>query len=220
MRPFALTMQSQRLDVQRLALALLVGATLMGLAWGAFAVAGRARPTERPGQCVDMGDPRMSEGPARSDESPDPRCPADDLPYPPVLREGTVVFVGAKERAITVELAELRWEQSRGLMYRTHLPEDRGMLFKYPRRAEHTMWMQGTCIALDVLFVDEDGTIVGIREDVGPLEGSPIATGCPSRFVIEVNAGFCRRHGVRPGQKVRLPGVENVPVRTTVEARE
>lgn len=205
MRPFALTMQSQRLDAQRLGLTLLAGATLMGAAWGAFAATSRARPGDRPGQCVDTGDPRRGEAPPVGDE-PDPRCPADELPYPPTLREGTVVFLGAKERAVTVEVAELPWEQQRGLMYRTHLATDRGMLFNYSRRGEHTVWMRSTCIPLDVLFVDEDGTIVGIVEDARPLDDAAISTACPSRHVIEVNAGFCRRHGVRPGQKVRLPG--------------
>jgi len=57
-----------------------------------------------------------------------------------------------------------------------------------------------------VLFVDEDGTIVGIVEHARPLDDAPIFTACPARHVIEVNAGFCRRHGIRPGQKVRLPG--------------
>ena len=66
MRPFALTMQSQRLDVQRLGLALLAGATLMGAAWGAFAAASRARPSDRPGECVDPGDLRRGEGGAEA----------------------------------------------------------------------------------------------------------------------------------------------------------
>jgi uncharacterized membrane protein (UPF0127 family) len=205
MRPFSLTMQSQRLDVQRLGLALLAGATMMGLAWTGFAVASRARPSDPPGQCVDMDEPRGRDGVPPAAEGPDPRCPADDLPHPPVMREGQVV-IGKKELTVTVEIAELPWELKRGLMYRTQMAEDRGMLLTYPRRGDTTMRMHNTCIPLDILFVDEDGTIVGIEENARPMDERAIRARCSSRHVIALNAGFCRRHGVRPGHKARVVG--------------
>lgn len=206
MRPFALTMQSQRLDVQHLGLALLAGALVLGLAWGGFAAPRGSASTDAPGQCVEAWDDHEADTSPLLD-GPDPRCPADDLPYPPELRGGQVVFTGARDRALTVEIAELGWEQRRGLMYRTHLPEDHGMLLTYGHRGEQAIWMHNTCIPLDVLFVDDDGTIVAIREHARPMDDSAYRTRCPSRHVIEVNAGWCRRHGVRPGQKVRLVGV-------------
>lgn len=199
-------MQSQRLDVQHVGLGLLAGALAMGLAWGAFAAARKTRPTDTAGPCVEAWDDPAGVPPPDLD-GPDPRCPADDLPYPPDLREGRVVFTGAKDTTLAVEIAELRWEQRRGLMYRTHMAEDHGMLFDDSRRGEHTMWMHNTCIPLDILFVDEDGTIVAIREHARSMDDSPYTTPCLSRHVIEVNAGYCRRHGVRPGQKVRFEGI-------------
>lgn len=206
MRPFALTMQSQRLDVPRLGLVLLAGALAMGLAWGAFVAARSARPIETPGQCVEAWDDR-AETPLPNHDGPDPRCPADDLPYPPELREGRVVFTGARDTTIVVEIAELPWEQRRGLMYRTRMAEDHGMLFTHLQRGNHSVWMRNTCIPLDILFVDEDGTIVAIREHAQAFDDSWYRTSCLSRHVIEVNAGYCRRHGVRPGQKVRFEGL-------------
>ncbi|WP_206079669.1 DUF192 domain-containing protein [Polyangium spumosum] len=140
-------------------------------------------------------------------EGPDPSCPPDDLAKPPVLREGKVVFTDAKDETVTVEIAQRDHERARGLMYRKHMPEERGMIFVFDRREPHQFWMHNTCIPLDMLFVDDDGTIVGIEENTPTMNDSTFSVPCPSRYVIEVNAGFSRRHGVRAGQKVRLEGI-------------
>jgi uncharacterized membrane protein (UPF0127 family) len=87
------------------------------------------------------------------------------------------------------------------------MDEDRGMLFFLGRREEHTFWMHNTCIPLDMLFIDHDGTIVGILEDVPTLNDDPRTVGRDSTHVLEVNAGWCRRHGVRVGQRLLLPAL-------------
>jgi len=140
-------------------------------------------------------------------EGPDPRCPPDDLPTPPVLREGKLVFSEAGDTAVTVEVAERDHERARGLMYRKQMAEDRGMIFVFGRRERHQFWMHNTCIPLDMMFVDDDGTIVGIEENTPTMNDSTFAVPCASRYVIEVNAGFSRRHGVRAGQKVKIEGI-------------
>ena len=140
-------------------------------------------------------------------EGADPACPPDALAKPPVLREGKVVFTGAKDETVTVEIAQQDAERARGLMYRKHMAEDRGMIFAFDHREPHPFWMHNTCIPLDMLFVDDDGTIVGIEENAPTMNDSTFSVPCPSRYVIEVNAGYCRRHGVRAGQKVKLEGI-------------
>ncbi|MDC0742680.1 DUF192 domain-containing protein [Polyangium mundeleinium] len=137
----------------------------------------------------------------------DPACPPDDLAKPPLLREGKVVFADAKDEAVTVEIAQREHERARGLMYRKQMDEARGMIFVFERREVHQFWMHNTCIPLDMLFVDDDGTIVGIEENAPTMNDSTFSVPCASRYVIEVNAGYCRRHGVRAGQKVRLEGI-------------
>ncbi|MDI3289081.1 DUF192 domain-containing protein [Polyangium sp. 15x6] len=138
---------------------------------------------------------------------PDPACPPDDLAKPPVLREGKVVFADVKDQTVTVEIAQRDHERARGLMYRKHMDEERGMIFVFERNEVHQFWMHNTCIPLDMLFVDADGTIVGIEENTPTMNDSTFSVPCPSRYVVEVNAGYCRRHGVRAGQKVRLEGI-------------
>lgn len=80
------------------------------------------------------------------------------------------------------------------------------MLFYLGTRDDHAFWMRNTCIPLDLLYVDADGTIVGILEDVPILNDDQRAVGRPSTHVLEVNGGWCRRHGVRIGQKLLFPG--------------
>jgi len=175
-----------------------------------------ARP-ETLGQEAEGPDPRSrarcihptEDKPKRSlaREGADPRCPPDDLEKPPVLREGKATFTEAKGETVTLEIAQREHERARGLMYRKQMAEDRGMIFLFEQKDVHHFWMHNTCIPLDMLFVDDDGTIVGIEENAPTMNDSTFSVPCPSRYVIEVNAGYCRRHGVRAGQKVKLEGI-------------
>jgi uncharacterized membrane protein (UPF0127 family) len=92
-------------------------------------------------------------------------------------------------------------------MYRTKMAEDKGMLFRLEKHVEHTFWMRNTCIPLDLLFVEDDGLIVGIVESAPTLNDAPRTVGRPSSWVLEVNAGWSRRHSVRAGQKLVIPAV-------------
>ncbi len=112
-------------------------------------------------------------------------------------------------------VAELVWTEhdtSKGLMYRTAMAEDHGMLFRLSQRKIQQFWMHNTCIPLDLLYVDEDGTIVGIVENAPTLDDDVRAVDCPSRYVLELNAGYARRHKIKPGQSFALPdAIRNAP---------
>jgi hypothetical protein len=56
-----------------------------------------------------------------------------------------------------------------------------------------------------MLFIDDDGLIVGVAENAPVLDDGDQSVACTSRYVLAVNAGWVRRHGVRPGQRVTLP---------------
>jgi len=131
-------------------------------------------------------------------------CPKDpDPPTAPVTRP--IEFPEAKTR-VDAEIARTEHEVTRGLMYRTSMPADRGMLFRMPRREEQIFWMRNTCISLDMMFLDDDGTIVGILENVPTLNEEQRTVHKPSRYVLEVNGGFCKAHGIKAGMKAKLPG--------------
>jgi len=139
------------------------------------------------------------------------QCPAD-VEGQASLPTGGVVLLDAPGRPqVDVELAVMPRDLERGLMYRRQMAEDHGMLFFLGERREHMFWMHNTCIALDMMFIDEDGSIVGIVENAEPLTDTARAVGKPSMFVLEVNGGYAQRHGVREGQRVRLPAAAHQP---------
>jgi len=103
---------------------------------------------------------------------------------------------------LTVEHATTPPHRSHGLMYRTTMAESEGMLFSWPAAEPRSFWMRNTCLPLDMLFIAADGTIAGVLEQVPTLNDASRRIPCPAQHVLEVNAGWVRRHGVAPGQKL------------------
>lgn len=112
---------------------------------------------------------------------------------------------------VKLEVAKTDQEIQRGLMFRTAMPETQGMVFLFHPKREVSFWMYHTLIGLDMLFV-KDGKIVKICHDVPPCksENPKDCATYPSEGlvevseVIEVNAGFCERHGVKEGDSVQF----------------
>lgn len=158
----------------------------------------------KPARCIKP----TPDKPARSvPPGANPACPPDDLAEPPKLRTGTIVFPDAGGKEVTVEIVDTEKTKARGLMYRKEMPENHGMIFLFDRRRNHTFWMHNTCIPLDMLFIDDDGVIVGIEENAPTLDDSTFQVGCPSRNVLEVHAGFTRKHGIKAGQRIEYRGI-------------
>jgi uncharacterized membrane protein (UPF0127 family) len=108
--------------------------------------------------------------------------------------------------AVTVEVARSDPERSRGLMFRSALAPDAGMLFVFEETGDHAFWMKNTLIPLDMIFIGDDGRVSGVvaRATPGSLEPR---SGGPSRFVLEVNGGWAEAHGVAAGDAIRFEGV-------------
>ncbi len=135
-------------------------------------------------------------------------CPPDPLGKPPKADLVGIRFDAMPMMAtLEAEVARSPAELERGLMFRTFMPPEHGMIFLMGEHDEHSFWMHNTCIPLDMLFVDDDGTIVGILENVPTLNDDTRSVGCKSNYVIETNAGWCRRHNVKAGQKITLPSL-------------
>lgn len=114
-----------------------------------------------------------------------------------------------KDNIVTLEVATTEAEIQRGLMQRTSLGKDAGMVFIFnPPRAVN-FWMYNCLMPLDMLFV-RDGKIVRIFEHVPPCK-SPNPQDCPTypsgpgvnvTHVIEVNAGYAKAHDLKVGDPV------------------
>jgi uncharacterized protein len=132
-------------------------------------------------------------------------CPADPEPSSASLATSTLRIPDAPSPlTVEAEIAKSEHDTTRGLMYRTTMPEMHGMLFEL-ERADHAFWMHNTCIPLDLVYID-GGQIVGIVESAPILNDDPKSVGKLSTWVLELNAGFCKRHGVQVGQHVALSG--------------
>jgi uncharacterized membrane protein (UPF0127 family) len=115
---------------------------------------------------------------------------------------------GAERAAVRVELAVTPGQRTFGLMYRPHLDEDAGMLFIFPVLQPLKFWMRHTEIPLDMIFADSSGVVVGIVANATPYSEQTVGPDAAALYVLEVNGGFCARHGVRAGDKMSFVGFE------------
>lgn len=144
--------------------------------------------------------------------SPTPSPPVtsrDDCPSDPDGRPkmpwGRVRFIEAGQAPeLRVERALTADHQRHGLMFRSQLSDNEGMLFSYEDEDVRTFWMHDTCLALDMIHIDGNQRIVGVVENVPPWNDAIRSVGCPAQHVLEVPAGWVRRYGVEPGQRVAL----------------
>jgi uncharacterized protein len=122
------------------------------------------------------------------------------------LRTVTIDSSRGGEVEVRVEIADDLPEQTRGLMERTALAEDRGMLFVYSDEEVRSFWMKNTLIPLSIAYMDSEGRIVDIQ-DMKPLDDDPpnYVSAKPARYALEVNRGFFEEHGVEVGDTADLP---------------
>ncbi|WP_436828141.1 DUF192 domain-containing protein [Sphingomonas sp. DT-207] len=114
-------------------------------------------------------------------------------------------------RQFNVEVARTAAEQERGLMFRTDIPADGGMIFApYPADGggprEASFWMKNTPSSLDIIFIRPDGTIASIAENTIPFSEEPSRSGEPVSAVLEIKGGKSAELGIAPGDKVTWPG--------------
>jgi len=110
-----------------------------------------------------------------------------------------------QEVPIDIEVAEDPKEKALGLMFRTELPDNKGMLFHYDETRELSMWMHNTYIPLDMLFIRPDGVIHRIETRAEPMSDRVISSGGPVSAVLELAGGATERLGIKAGDRVRYP---------------
>ncbi len=117
---------------------------------------------------------------------------------------GHVIDLSLKAKKLEAELAADHSSRERGLMHRTELPPDRGMLFLWPGHGEEgsverrKFWMRNTSIPLSIAFIDDEGKILQI-EDMRPYDERGILSKDEVRFALEMNQGWFERNGIKPG---------------------
>lgn len=121
------------------------------------------------------------------------QSPQTDLPR-------TVLSVGIHQ--IQTQVARTPEQHATGLMFRTEMPQQEGMLFEFTAPSQQCFWMKNTLIPLTAAFVDDDGTIVNLK-DMQPQTTVSHCSAKPVRFVLEVNQGWFAKRGLKAGAKLR-----------------
>ena len=122
------------------------------------------------------------------------------------LRTVTIHTSSGEEVRVRVEIADDAFEIARGLMYRTTLAENRGMLFIFEGEQTLSFTMKNTLIPLSIAFIGSEGRIVDIQ-DMKPLDDDPpsYVSARPAQYALEVNQGFFEERGVEVGDRAELP---------------
>ncbi len=111
----------------------------------------------------------------------------------------------------TLEVADNAASQTKGLMERDSMPEHHGMIFVFPDEREHNFYMKNTRFALDILFVNQAGTIISTAT-MQPYDLTLVPSHGLAKYAIEVNAGMVVQAGVRVGDQLTIPpAVDRAP---------
>lgn len=109
----------------------------------------------------------------------------------------------------SVEFATDDASREHGLMMRTTLAPDHGMLFVFSYQAPQAFWMKNTLIPLDILYFDTDRRLVSTQLNVPPCKADPCPvypSNAPARYVLELSAGTVNRTGVKVGDELKIDG--------------
>lgn len=109
---------------------------------------------------------------------------------------------------IEAEVAATTETRQIGMMQRTIMAPQRGMLFVFPEIAKHCMWMRNTLLPLSVAFLDESGRIINV-EDMRPRTEDNHCAANPARYALEMNLGWFKSRGLGAG--FAIMGIEKAP---------
>ena len=141
--------------------------------------------------------PNAGEAGAQSTQAAGAVHPVSGLPVIPLR-----IHRGDKVLTFRVELASTPFEQAKGLMFRTAMGPDEGMVFPFDRPRGASFWMRNTVIPLDLIFVAPDGRISNIAANAIPYDETPLYSDGEAKAVLELNGGRAAELGIKPGDRV------------------
>ena len=109
---------------------------------------------------------------------------------------------GGKKLPFRVEVADTPEAQARGLMFRTELGDNEGMIFPSATPETRSFWMKNTPLSLDIIFIGVDGRILNIAANTVPYSLDSVSSNGIASGVLELRAGRAKALGIAPGDKV------------------
>ena len=104
--------------------------------------------------------------------------------------------------AFKVEIADDEAEREQGLMYRTTLGPNAGMLFEWDRAAPRAFWMKNTYIPLDIIYIGANGRVISVAAMTEPFSQTPIPSRGDAKAVLEIAGGRAAELGIEIGDRV------------------
>ena len=121
-------------------------------------------------------------------------------------KEGTLTLYKAKIDSIIanvdIEIADSDYEIQTGLMYRSSMKKNQGMLFVFPDELPRSFYMKNTQFPLDIVFINGDHKIVSFQENAKPFSEASLTSRYPAKFVLELNAGLVNEWGIKVGDSI------------------
>ncbi len=111
-------------------------------------------------------------------------------------------FIKIGFHSFGVEVARTKEEREYGLMFRSKLPQNTGMIFLNEAPYPMGVWMKNTWVSLDVLFFDEQKKIIKIFENLEPLDETPHRTAKPALGMLELPAGTVKKYKIKVGDEI------------------
>ena len=111
------------------------------------------------------------------------------------------IKLGAGIHNIVAQVAQNPEQRATGLMFRTSMPTNEGMLFVFEQPAKQCFWMKNTLLPLSIAFIADNGTVLNIEE----MKPQTLDSHCsiePVRYVLEMNAGWFGKRGIKPGTRL------------------
>lgn len=105
-------------------------------------------------------------------------------------------------KTLDIEIADNEYETQTGLMYRTKLDTNQGMLFVFPDVQTRSFYMKNTKIPLDIIYLDEAKTIVSFQKNAKPFDETALPSDAPAKYVLEINGGLSDEWQLSVGDRI------------------
>ena len=115
-----------------------------------------------------------------------------------------LVKIQDKDIVFEVEIADTKEKRERGLMFRSILDENKGMLFILPEKSFANIWMKNTILSLDILFISEDNIIVDLLKEASPMSEKIYTSKMLVKYILEINAGLIDKAGIKIGDSIKI----------------
>ncbi|WP_299125328.1 DUF192 domain-containing protein [uncultured Winogradskyella sp.] len=107
-------------------------------------------------------------------------------------------------KTLDIEIADNEYETQTGLMYRTKLKTNHGMLFIFPDEDFRSFYMKNTKIPLDIIYIDTNKTIVSVQKDAQPFDETSLPSDSPAKYVLEINSGLFDEWQIKVGDIIEF----------------